>query len=74
MIGNYELIFKAKNIKKSIIKGVKAYENLNETDCMLKFFEKLYIVWKFNEENFNCNLGVSYLANIYYEKNSNSNF
>jgi focal adhesion kinase 1 len=49
---------KSKNIKKMIIKGLKVHENLNEIECMLKYLEKLYSLWKYNEEIFNCHLGV----------------
>jgi hypothetical protein len=56
---SFLLFSKAKNIKKMIIKGVKVFENLNEIDCMMKYFEKLYNVWKFDEESFECHLGVS---------------
>ncbi len=43
-----------------IIKGLKAHENLNEMECMLKYLEKLLLLWKYNEETYNCTLGVSY--------------
>lgn len=42
-----------------IIKGLKAHENLNEVECMLLYLEKLKHLWKFNEETYNCSLGVS---------------
>ncbi len=42
-----------------IIKGLKVHESLNEIECMLKYLEKLHTLWKFNEENFNCHLGVN---------------
>lgn len=51
-------IFKSKNIKKMIIKGLKVHESLNEIECMLKYLEKLQILWKFNEEIYNCHIGV----------------
>jgi len=54
------VFFKSKNIKKMIIKGLKAHENLNEMECMLKYLEKLLLLWKYNEETYNCTLGVSY--------------
>ena len=38
---------------------MKVHENLNEVECMLKYLEKLKVLWKFNEETYNCNLGVS---------------
>jgi hypothetical protein len=41
-----------------IIKGMKIYENLNEIDCMLKYLDKLYNLWKYNEETYKCHLGV----------------
>ena len=41
-----------------IIKGMKIYENLNEIDCMLKYLDKLYSLWKYNEETYKCHLGV----------------
>jgi focal adhesion kinase 1 len=45
---------KAKNLKKMIIKGLKTYENLNESDCMFKFLEKVLQLWKYNEESYHC--------------------
>lgn len=51
---------KAKNLKKMIIKGLKVYENLNETECMLKYLEKLINLWKYQEETYKCHLGVSF--------------
>lgn len=41
-----------------IIKGLKVHESLNEIECMLKYLEKLLSLWKFNEETYNCHLGV----------------
>ena len=41
-----------------IIKGLKVHESLNEIECMLKYLEKLQILWKFNEEIYNCHIGV----------------
>ena len=37
---------------------MKIYENLNEIDCMLKYLDKLYSLWKYNEETYKCHLGV----------------
>ena len=42
-----------------IIKGLKVHENLNEIECMLKYLEKLQLIWKYNEETYKCFLGVS---------------
>ena len=53
-------LFKTKNIKKMIIKGLKVHENLNEIECMLKYLEKLQLIWKYNEETYKCFLGVSF--------------
>ena len=55
------IVFKAKNLKKMIIKGLKAYENWNEVDCMLKYLEKLSSIWKYFEESYKCHLGVFFV-------------
>jgi focal adhesion kinase 1 len=49
---------KAKNLKKTIIKGLKTFENLNEAECMHKYLEKLITIWKFNDESYRCHLEV----------------
>ena len=50
--------FKSKNIKKSIVKGIKEFENYNEEDCMLLFLDKLKSIWRYDEEIYECHLGV----------------
>jgi hypothetical protein len=37
---------------------MKAYENLNEIDCMLKYLDILLSIWPYNEEQYKCHLGV----------------
>ena len=50
--------FKSKNIKKSIVKGIKEFENYNEEDCMLLYLDKLKSIWRYDEEIYDCHLGV----------------
>jgi hypothetical protein len=45
---------KAKTVRKMIVKGLKSYENLSESDCMLMFLEKILEIWKYNEEAYTC--------------------
>lgn len=54
----YLSLEKSKNIKKTIIKGLKVYENLKELECMTKYLEKLLTIWNYNEEIFKCNSEV----------------
>jgi focal adhesion kinase 1 len=49
---------KPKALKKLIVKGLKSLEGLNETECMLRFMEKLLDIWKYNQEVFTCVLDV----------------
>ncbi len=51
---------KPKNLKKMIVKGMKPFENLNESDCMLRYLEKLSCLWKYNEETYKCHLGSTW--------------
>jgi hypothetical protein len=53
---------KTKNIKKLIVKGMKEYDSYNEEDCMLLYLEKLKNIWRFDEEIYECQLGV---CNVY---------
>ena len=57
---------KSKNIKKLIVKGMKEYDSYNEEDCMLLYLEKLKNIWRFDEEIYECQLGVCLGVEFYF--------
>jgi focal adhesion kinase 1 len=59
---------KPKTLKKMIIKSLKSYENLSESDCMLKFLENILQIWKYNEEAYSCTYEVCIELEFIYSK------
>lgn len=55
------------------MKGIKDFENYNEEDCMLLYLEKLKSIWKYDEEIYECHLGVSisFFSNCLSSNNRN---
>uniref|UniRef100_A0A670ZVX9 Focal adhesion kinase 1 n=1 Tax=Pseudonaja textilis TaxID=8673 RepID=A0A670ZVX9_PSETE len=56
---------KAKNLRKMIQQTFRQFANLNREESILKFFEILSPVYRFDKECFKCALGVSILICIY---------
>uniref|UniRef100_A0A671S4W4 Focal adhesion kinase 1 n=1 Tax=Sinocyclocheilus anshuiensis TaxID=1608454 RepID=A0A671S4W4_9TELE len=71
---NYELldvallflsVFQAKTLRKQIQQTFKQFANLNDEQSILKFFEILAPVHRFDKECFRCALGVRQVTGLY---------
>lgn len=49
---------KIKTIRKLVQQHFKKYAALGDRECMLKFFEVLKTIYRFDQETFQCSLGV----------------
>ena len=50
---------KAKTLRKSIQQSFKKFSSFEERECMLRFFDVLKSLYRFDQERFRCALGVS---------------
>ncbi|CAI5778925.1 focal adhesion kinase 1 isoform X14 [Podarcis lilfordi] len=55
---------KAKNLRKMIQQTFRQYANLNREESILKFFEILSPVYRFDKECFKCALGSSWIISV----------
>nr|XP_020660199.1 focal adhesion kinase 1 isoform X5 [Pogona vitticeps]XP_020660200.1 focal adhesion kinase 1 isoform X5 [Pogona vitticeps] len=55
---------KAKNLRKMIQQTFRQFANLNREECILKFFEILSPVYRFDKECFKCALGSSWIISV----------
>nr|XP_021322281.1 focal adhesion kinase 1 isoform X9 [Danio rerio] len=55
---------KAKSLRKLIQQTFKQFANLNNEQCMLKFFEILSPIYRFDKECFKCALGSSWVISV----------
>uniref|UniRef100_A0A8C2J611 Focal adhesion kinase 1 n=1 Tax=Cyprinus carpio TaxID=7962 RepID=A0A8C2J611_CYPCA len=58
------LIFKAKTLRKQIQQTFKQFANLNDEQSIMKFFEILAPVRRFDKECFRCALGSSWVIQV----------
>uniref|UniRef100_A0A671QEC1 Focal adhesion kinase 1 n=1 Tax=Sinocyclocheilus anshuiensis TaxID=1608454 RepID=A0A671QEC1_9TELE len=67
---NYELLdhcilsLQAKSLRKLIQQTFKQFANLNDEQCILKFFEILSPIYRFDKECFKCALGSSWVISV----------
>uniref|UniRef100_A0A673N8U6 Focal adhesion kinase 1 n=1 Tax=Sinocyclocheilus rhinocerous TaxID=307959 RepID=A0A673N8U6_9TELE len=55
---------KAKSLRKLIQQTFKQFANLNDEQCILKFFEILSPIYRFDKECFKCALGSSWVISV----------
>ncbi|XP_041484062.1 focal adhesion kinase 1-like isoform X3 [Lytechinus variegatus] len=55
---------KPKNLRKLILQYFKQFANLNEEQCVFKFFEVLTTVHRFDHEKFKCALGTGWSISV----------
>ncbi|XP_030639160.1 focal adhesion kinase 1 isoform X1 [Chanos chanos] len=55
---------KAKTLRKLIQQTFKQFANLNDEQCILKFFEILSPIYRFDKECFKCALGSSWVISV----------
>ena len=58
------VLLQPKNLRKLILQYFKQFANLNEEQCVFKFFDVLMTIHRFDLEKFKCALGVS-LTNLF---------
>ena len=51
--------FQLKSLRRLIQQTFKQFAVLSEKDCVFRFFETLSKVWRFDQEQLKCALGVS---------------
>uniref|UniRef100_A0A8C1QY90 non-specific protein-tyrosine kinase n=1 Tax=Cyprinus carpio TaxID=7962 RepID=A0A8C1QY90_CYPCA len=62
---NYKsLSLQAKSLRKLIQQTFKQFANLNDEQCILKFFEILSPIYRFDKECFKCALGSSWVISV----------
>jgi len=57
---------KPKALRKSIQHYFKKYASLSQESLLFQFFDLLRGIYRFDEERFSCDLGVSVTFNVYY--------
>ncbi|XP_030838872.1 focal adhesion kinase 1 isoform X2 [Strongylocentrotus purpuratus] len=55
---------KPKNLRKLILQYFKQFANLNEEQCVFKFFEVLTTIHRFDHEKFKCALGTGWSISV----------
>lgn len=56
---------KPKSIRKLIQSSFKKYAGLSDTDCMIQFLELVKSVFRYEQEKFQCALGVSFVSRFF---------
>jgi len=60
------LLLQSKSLRKMVQQAFKQFAQWPLEDCVMKFYEKLSTIWRFDIERFPCALGVYILVLLCY--------
>jgi len=64
---NNSKFVQSKSLRKMVQQAFKQFAQWPLEDCVIKFYEKLSAVWRFDIERFPCALGVRYLVQLRFK-------